>query len=1193
MHDPTIIEYYKYMVEIAVIFGADEARAKNELKDSLEFEINLAAICVSKEDKYNATNIGSAMKLRELAKQYPSIPWKEYFNLILKPIFVIRDDELIQVRVPSFFQNFEKLLKKTSRKALANFMFWKAVENDMDYFPEKVINRRIKFNPALSHYYIKGDRLQTCLGTSEMLLLFPGTLYARKYIKPETNKNAEILAENIKQQYKEIITKVDWMDEKTKTIALAKLASMKMSIGYPKEIQNDKLLNKFYGPVELDPNDYLRSVDNMAIFLKRRSWMGLRLLVDDSVYNHHVDTATLNDAPRYFRIGNKIDVHPGMLQGIFYDDDRPQYLNYAAIGSFHLGHEMTRAVDNYGRHYDQFGAHRDWWTAESIAKFVKKVDCIIRQYSNYTVNEASVKVDGYATGDSNIADSAGLKAAYQAYQNLVKQKGPEPTLPGLNYSQSQLFWIQAAITKCAKYTPDYLKNLVHTNHDIPSEFRVIGSFSNAPEFASDFHCPCEILDAANNKEREKEKDQTTNKVCQTSACEKAASTIRESIDTNIKPCDDFYKFACGNFLKTAAIPNNNEPVDRYSSLAKEVREQTKKVIEKPVQPEEPKWMKLTKNFYKACMDTKAIDKNNLSTELRHLKEAGGWPVLENKWVEKNFDWKRTNYRMQKLGYNIYYLFDFDVVDIGPPYEKKHGLYIDQPILTLGREVLIKGIKDPTVTEYYKYMVDVAVIFGANEDRAKNELKDALDFEINLATICVSEEDKNSKTNYGSVMKVRELAKQYPSIPWKEYFNLILKSIFVIGDDEVIQVRVPPFFQNLEKLLKKTSKRALANFMFWKAVENDMDYLTEKVINRRMRFNPTLSDYYIKGDRLKTCFRTSNMLVLFTDTLYARKYIKPETKKNAEILAENIKQQYQQIIKKVDWMDEKTKTTALAKLASMKMFIGYPKEIQNDKLLDQFYGPVEMNPDDYLQTVDNMAIYLKRRSWKKLRKYDDASNWTFHVDSTTVNDGPEYFPMENSIDFPPGMLQGIFYDDDRPQYLNYAAIGPFHLGHEITRAVDNYGRHYDNFGADKEWWTAESDAKFVKKVDCIIQQYSNYTVKEASVKVDGYATGDFNIADSAGAKAAYEAYQNLVKEKGPEPTLPGLKYSQSQLFWIQAAITKCSKYTPDYLRDLVHTRHDIPSEFRVIGTFSNSPEFASDFHCPVGSQMNPVKKCSVF
>lgn len=98
------------------------------------------------------------------------------------------------------------------------------------------------------------------------------------------------------------------------------------------------------------------------------------------------------------------------------------------------------------------------------------------------------QVNGYRTRDENIADSGGIKVAYNAYQHFVDRNGPEDLLSGLNYTQNQLFWISTAQTWCSITDPVYLRTFLATNAHAPHSFRVRAMLSNMPSFASDFKC---------------------------------------------------------------------------------------------------------------------------------------------------------------------------------------------------------------------------------------------------------------------------------------------------------------------------------------------------------------------------------------------------------------------------------------------------------------------------------------------------------------------------------------------------------------------------------------------------------------------------------------------------------------------------------------------------------------------------------
>ncbi|XP_033220990.1 neprilysin-2-like [Belonocnema kinseyi] len=670
--------------------------------------------------------------------------------------------------------------------------------------------------------------------------------------------------------------------------------------------------------------------------------------------------------------------------------------------------------------------------------------------------------------------------------------------------------------------------------------------------------------------------QENSNVCQTLQCKNAANTIRESIDPEVSPCDNFYKFACGNFLKTTHVSKDKMSVDSYSPLHPKIVNQLKSSIEEPVQTNEPRFITLLKNFYNACLKMKVTEKNARHTLIEKLKNMGGWPLLEgDSWKAQKFDWEQASCSMVNEGLLTDSLFAFDIVTDFKD-STKNVLDIDQPMIRFDRDALVKGFSDKSVKDYFRNMVETAVKYGANKAKAENELRDVLDFEIELTTITLREEERHNQTALENLMTVKNLTTTYPFVHWKKYFNTILKSAFVIGDEEVIKVSVPTFFAKLGPLLKKTPKKVLANYLVWQVLEGQ------------------IQGSFSKEECLSMA---SEYLSVNSGAIYVRKYFTPKSKKSAEVLAVSIKQQFIKMLKKVDWMDEKTRTSALAKLKSMKNVIGYPAEILNDKTVDEYFKKLEITPNDLVQANANLDSFLTDHSFSNLRKTIEKSDWPWvSCARTTIDIRTDYDEHLNRLYVPAGILQDIFFYPDRPQYLNYGGVGAFVIGNKLTTAFDNKGRQYDQNGNLRDWWSPGTTTKFLQKAACITQQYKKYTVKDGSMNSSGTKVDRKNIADNGGVKMAYLAYQDWVKRNGPEPTLPGLKYSQSQLFWIQAAMTQCAKYTPEYLKDFITNPQGLiddlstPSEFRVTGVFANMPEFATDFSCKAGTKMNPVKKC---
>ena len=57
----------------------------------------------------------------------------------------------------------------------------------------------------------------------------------------------------------------------------------------------------------------------------------------------------------------------------------------------------------------------DWWEPITKERYLRKAQCIIQQYGNYTIPHLRLGLNGINTQGENIADNGGIKEAYQAY----------------------------------------------------------------------------------------------------------------------------------------------------------------------------------------------------------------------------------------------------------------------------------------------------------------------------------------------------------------------------------------------------------------------------------------------------------------------------------------------------------------------------------------------------------------------------------------------------------------------------------------------------------------------------------------------------------------------------------------------------------------------------------------------------------
>merc|ERR1719412_1402680 len=430
------------------------------------------------------------------------------------------------------------------------------------------------------------------------------------------------------------------------------------------------------------------------------------------------------------------------------------------------------------------------------------------------------------------------------------------------------------------------------------------------------------------------------------------------------------------------------------------------------------------------------------------------------------------------------------------------------------------------------------------------------------------------------------------VDWTSYVNNVLtEDLLQVDSNERVVVSTPDYLRNFTSIINSEPKRNVANYMLWRAARASIGFLNKDARDIIEEYSRNVTGKKATTPRWKSCVGSaSGSFSAAVGKMYVIKHFKEGAKESVLEMVNDIKEEFRNIFNQIDWMDAETRERAHLKLDAIKDYIGYPEEILVNSNLEDLYQGLEISPTNYFQNGINMSIWSTDYHWKKLREKVDKTDWKRHAYPAVVN--AFYSSIENSIQFPAGILQGIFFSKDRPSYMNYGSIG-WVIGHEITHGFDDQGRQYNSDGNLENWWEFETFAKFLNKTRCIIEQYGSYRVEDLDLNLNGITTQGENIADNGGIKEAYRAYEKWTQRHGQEDILPGLNMNQKQLFWLSAANVWCSKYRPKALERRIRTGAHSPGMFRVKGPFSNSREFARDFNCPLGSTYNPANKCEVW
>lgn len=257
-----------------------------------------------------------------------------------------------------------------------------------------------------------------------------------------------------------------------------------------------------------------------------------------------------------------------------------------------------------------------------------------------------------------------------------------------------------------------------------------------------------------------------------------------------------------------------------------------------------------------------------------------------------------------------------------------------------------------------------------------------------------EERRNASLLYNPT-KLSDVQKQYPYVNWVDYCNALLPSGVTVNESEIITVSVPSFFGKLAYLLDETPNRTIANYLMWRVTVYSTYFMSSQLRKRNLEYFTAISGKTEEEARWKECVDlTTSGLAISIGALYVKKHFEESSKDAALEIVNGIRDEFEIILHTVDWMDEKTRQAALEKLQKMATYIGYPDEIKNNTILEEYYDGLEIDPERYYESYLNLNIFTTNQSYKKLRETVDKTEWERHAKPAQAN--AFYSSIENSI-----------------------------------------------------------------------------------------------------------------------------------------------------------------------------------------------------
>jgi putative endopeptidase len=640
----------------------------------------------------------------------------------------------------------------------------------------------------------------------------------------------------------------------------------------------------------------------------------------------------------------------------------------------------------------------------------------------------------------------------------------------------------------------------------------------------------------------------------------ASSFDIASLDRSVVPCNDFYEFADGGWVKSHPIPADHSSWATFNQLHDKNEDVLRQILEEALKDRSAKpgsnWQKIG-DYYATCMDEAQIESAGLTPldgELQRIAAVRDSAALQTEIA-----------RLQREGVGA-------VFEFGSTQDFKDSTQViadaEQGGLGLPDRQYYRDTDDRSKQLRVQYLAHVTNMFklmGDDDSKSSDEAKVVAAVETTLANASMDRADRRDPDKVYHTMPVAQLGEMTPHLSWEMY----LKDLDAppVG---AVNIEQPDFFKAVDAAFSSISLDDWKIYLRWHLLHSVAPALPAKFVDENFNFyGRTLTGAKELLPRWRRCVEsTDDVLGEALGQYYVQRNFPPDAKAKAVMMVRNLIAALRADLSTLDWMSPATRAQATRKLEAIVLKIGYP-----DKWRD--YSSFKVDRTSYVGNRIRGRVFDFERDLAKIGKPVDRTEWS--MSPPTVN--AYYGAQKNEIVFPAGILQPPFFDPNGDPAINYGGIGSV-MGHEMTHGFDDQGAKFDAGGNLKNWWTPEDLKNFQSRGDCIAQQFEAFSFAE--IHENGKLVEGESIADLGGLTISYAAFEKSLK--GKEASAPIDGFTPEQRFFLGFAQVWAGDYRPEFARLLIKTDPHPLGQFRTNGAVSNMPSFARAFDCKAGSPM---------
>ncbi len=442
-------KYQSHIVAVLKLAGLTDPSVRASRIFNLETKIAAVhATRVESEDVHAAV----PWKREEFATKAPGLEWQ-----VLLDEAGMKDVPEFVIWQPKAVSGLSALIASEPVDAWKDWLAFHAIEESSEFLPKAFVDESFNFfGTTLSGTLEQRPRWQRGVDyTNGALGDAVGKLYVQHYFPPEAKAKIQALVDDLVKAFGKRVDLLAWMSPETKAKAKEKLSTLKVGVGYPDQWRD-------YSSLEIIKGDALGNAQRAGLFDYRQQLAKLHQPVNRNEWWMTPQTVNAVNLP----LQNALNFPAAILQPPFFDPSADPGHNYGSIGAI-IGHEISHSFDDQGSQFDAQGRLANWWTKEDSEHFKAAGEALAAQYDQYRPFP-DLAINGHQTLSENIADLAGLAAAFDAYQlSLNGQQGP--VLDGM--TSDQRFFISYGQSWREKMRDATLRRQILTDGHAPDQYR--------------------------------------------------------------------------------------------------------------------------------------------------------------------------------------------------------------------------------------------------------------------------------------------------------------------------------------------------------------------------------------------------------------------------------------------------------------------------------------------------------------------------------------------------------------------------------------------------------------------------------------------------------------------------------------------------------------------------------------------------